>query len=292
MTRPLSRWRGKRCGQVQATQMGTGDAEPGTAGRRPRRGGSWSPRGRWPNRPGPLTSRPVLSWCRRQAAFSGPSSERKVGDRSDRLDEASKQPELLRAAHLLGWPPGEVDERTRGDGQFQGPYDDDDPLLRACQVTPSFRRRYTPTLARMVRLMCPELAGARVGPSAKAGSLAGRPQRLRRPLPDKNATVSVVADCPLRTGSATRNLPDEAVTQCTCPGRFRPRGLRFAQTGSGTGDLMPGRSPLSGSEGFCCDRTKLLGSRRRRHAGLHLHADLVAGMRHRDHRRSCAGEPE
>ena len=72
------------------------------------------------------------------------STEGEVCEWPDRLDEAAKQPELLGSAHAVGRPPGQVDERSRGESHLHNGQGDDQPLLGAGEVTPPLHRCHDP----------------------------------------------------------------------------------------------------------------------------------------------------
>jgi hypothetical protein len=81
---------------------------------------------------------------RNMSVSTWPSTERKVREWPDRLDEAAEQPELFGSAHLASGAPGEVDERSRGESHLHSGQGDGQPLLGACQVTPPLHRRHDP----------------------------------------------------------------------------------------------------------------------------------------------------
>jgi hypothetical protein len=86
-----------------------------------------------------------------------PSTERKVREWPDRLDDAAERPEWLGSAHLVGGPPGEVDQRSHGKSQLHGGRGDDQPLLGACEVAPPLFRRHEVTVAQGERQGVPRV---------------------------------------------------------------------------------------------------------------------------------------
>ena len=82
---------------------------------------------------GRMHGQPVSQMARVRGTVSAwPSTEHKVRQWPDRLEEAAEHPEWLGSAHLVGGPPREVDQRSHGKGQFHGSRGDDQPLLGAC----------------------------------------------------------------------------------------------------------------------------------------------------------------